>query len=74
MRNRTREQRITDPNAHPRKFVSLAVAADFLEVDRKTLNAWLNNGDLVFVQFGRRRKIAVRELVAYLQRQERRAG
>jgi hypothetical protein len=67
-RRRTREPRITNPDAHPRKFVSLAVAADFLEVDRKTLNTWLSNQDLSFTWFGRRRKIAVLELAAYLER------
>lgn len=75
-RTRTKDARITDPATHPRKFVSLTVAAAFLEVDRKTLSTWLANRDLAFMWFGRRRKIAVAELVAYQQRQtvERKAG
>jgi excisionase family DNA binding protein len=75
-RARMKDQPIANPETHPRRFVSLTVAAAFLEVDRKTLNTWLANRELAFTWFGRRRKIAVAELVAYQQRQtvERKAG
>jgi len=72
-RRRAREPRITDPATHPRRYVSLVVAAAYLEVDRKTLNKYLDAGLLAYRQDGGRRKIAVAELVAYDARQQRRA-
>jgi helix-turn-helix protein len=57
------------PLLHPRRHVSLRVAADFLEVDRKTLNVYLANRKLAYTWFGTRRKIEVAELVAFLARQ-----
>jgi hypothetical protein len=74
-RRRSAEPRIVDPATHPKRWVSLAVAADYLEVDRKTLNIYLLDQKLAYARFGRRRKIAVTELIAFEQRQivERRA-
>ena len=71
MRQRAKEPRIVNPQTHPRRYVSLAVAADFLEVDRQTLNKWLTAGLLAYQDYGTRRKIAVSELVAFEQRQHR---
>jgi excisionase family DNA binding protein len=75
-RPRGAETRITDPTTHPRRYVSLVVAAEYLEVDRKTLGVWLLNRKLAFVTFGKRRKIEVSELVAFERRQrtEAKAG
>jgi hypothetical protein len=77
MRPRRAEPRIDrhNPLAHPRRYVSLAVAAAYLEVDRKTLGIWLLDRKLAFSTFGKRRKVEVTELVAFEQRQrtERRA-
>lgn len=67
------EPRILDPATHPKRYVSLAVAADYLEVDRKTLGKYLEAGMLAFTVFGRRRKITVSELVAFEARQHRSA-
>lgn len=74
--SRRAEPRIFDAATHPRRWVSLIVAAEFLEVDRKTLGIYLADRRLEFQWFGRRRKIAVAELVAFLERQkvERKAG
>lgn len=74
---RKAEPRIQDAATHPRRFVSLVVAAEYLEVDRKTLNIWLEEGKLTFIRHGEhRRRIEVSELVAFLDRQrvERKAG
>lgn len=67
------EPRILDLATHPRRFVSLRVAAAYLEVDRKTLNKYIDCGSLAAIWFGRRRKIAVREIAAFEGRQ-RKAG
>lgn len=68
------EPRIVDPATHPRRHVSLVVAAAYLEVDRKTLNKWLDAGMLSFEDRGSRRRIAVAELVDFEARQHRPAG
>lgn len=57
--------RIVDPQTHPRRYVSLRVAAIYLEVDPRTLDKYLQAGALAFNQFGQRRKIAVADLVAF---------
>lgn len=67
-RGRRPEPRIQDPATHPRQYVSLAVAADFLEIDRKTLNIYLLDRTLAFQQLPRRRRIEVAELVAFKER------
>lgn len=70
-----RESRIVDPATHPRRYVSLRVAAAWLEIDPRTLNKYLDSGLLEFEWFDRRRRIAVAELVAYeRRRRSRRAG
>jgi hypothetical protein len=67
---------IVDPATHPRRYVSLRVAAHYLEVDRRTLNKYLAEGLVEATAFGERRKVAVTELTAFEQRQRvrRRAG
>lgn len=70
MRRRT-EPRIVDPATHPRRYVCLRVAAAYLEVDRRTLNKYLDSGLLDATWFERRRKIAVTELLAFERRQKR---
>jgi excisionase family DNA binding protein len=65
-----REPRIVDPATHPRRYVSLRVAAIYLEVDRRTLNKWIDERLIIATQFGRRRKIATQEIVAFEQRQQ----
>lgn len=69
MRARGPEPRIVDPSTHVRRYVSVRVAADYLEIDRKTMAKYLDGRLLTFVQFGRRRKIAVEELVDFERRQ-----
>lgn len=69
MRSRRPEPRIVDPETHPRRYVSLVVAAEYLEVHRTTLGKWLDAGLLAFKQFGRRRKVEVSELTAFEARQ-----
>lgn len=63
------EPRIVDLHSHPKRFVCLTVAAEYLTVDRRTLNAWIDEGYITAVPFGRsRRKIALSELIAFEQR------
>jgi excisionase family DNA binding protein len=68
-RRRGREPRILDPATHPRRYVSLVVAAAYLEIDRKTLEKLLQAGKLAYEHRGRRRKIAVSELVDFERRE-----
>lgn len=63
---------IVDPATHPRRYVSLRVAARYLELERRTLNKILECGLLTAVRFGERRKIAVEELTAYERREAER--
>lgn len=69
MRPRRAELRITDPATHPRRYVSLQVAAEYLEVHPMTLRKYLTEGLIPFSWFGRRRRIEVVELAAFEQRQ-----
>jgi len=68
---RRAEPRITNLGTHPRKAVSLRVAAIYLEVDEKTLRKWLSSGLLGYIMRGRRRKIETNELAAFEERQRR---
>lgn len=74
-RRRT-DPRIIDPATHPRRYVSLTVAALYLEVHRTTLHKFLDERLLSYVQFGKWRKIELTELVAFAKRQrvERKAS
>lgn len=76
MRRRRAEPWITDPATHPKRYVSLRVAARYLEVDRRTLNVFIAENLLAPTWFGKRRKVEVTELVAFEQRQRggRKAG
>lgn len=58
---RRAEPRIVDPATHPRRYVSLVVAAEYLEVDRKTLEKL----GIPTTPFGQRRKILVADLIAW---------
>jgi hypothetical protein len=64
------------PDSYPKSSVCLTVAAEFLECDVKTLGKWLSEGLIEYLQYGRRRRIEVVELVAFRRRQlvERKAG
>lgn len=68
---RTPEPRIIDPATHTRKWVNLTVAAEFLEMDRRALNAYLEDGKAVAEWKGRLRKMHIDEVVrlkAWLRR------
>ncbi len=60
--SRPREDRITDLDTHPKAFVGLAVAAEFLCVHRETLDAMIDEGQIIAKPFNKQRKIAVAEL------------
>lgn len=63
--SRRQEPRIIDPQTHPRRYVSLRVAAIYLEMDVRTLAKYLECGTLPFSEFGARRKIAVADIAAF---------
>lgn len=74
-RGRQREPRIMNPSQHTRRYVSLVVAAEYLEVNRKTLNAYIEEGLLAAYQFGARRRVRAKDLVEFEERQRvRKAG
>lgn len=62
------DPRIVSLSTHPKRFVCLVVAAEYLEIDPRTLNEWIDEGRLMATPFGRRRKIAISELQAFEQR------
>lgn len=69
-RGRRAEPRIVDPATHPRRYVSVRVAADWLEEEEKQVRKYLDSGLLPYAWKGQRRKILVAELVAFDQRQQ----
>lgn len=64
-----KEPELTDPAAYPRKYASLKCVAEYLTIDRKTLLVLLDNGELEYSRIGKRRKIAIADLIAFEQRQ-----
>lgn len=69
--SRKREPRIIDPAIHPRPLVNLAVAAAFLDVDRRALNHFIASGRIPAYASGRMRRVKVTDLVAFKAEQER---
>jgi hypothetical protein len=57
------EPRIVDPKTHTKKWVNLTVAAEFLEMDRRALNAYLEEGRAAAEWKGRLRKMHIDEVV-----------
>lgn len=63
--SRRAEPRIVDLSTHPKRYVSVRVAAIYLEVDTRTLSKFLNAGALPCRQVGSRRQIPVAALAAF---------
>lgn len=68
MKTRRAEPRIVDPHHHPRSSVCLAVAADFLGLDERTVRARIESGDLPALRDGKVYRIELAALMAYEQR------
>ena len=64
-RGRRAEPRITDPFNHPRVYVSLCVAAEFLGLDQRTVLARIDRGHLQAWRDGKVWRFNVLELAAY---------
>lgn len=64
-RARRMETRIGNPFTHPTRYVSLTVAAEYLECHRATLHRRLEEGRIPYQQEGQRRRILVSDLIAY---------
>lgn len=62
---RTPEPRIADPKAHPREWVCISVAAEFLGMPRRSLSLWVAEGQVRTEYRGRWRKIHINELVRF---------
>ena len=64
--------RLVDPATHPRRYVTLGAAAAYLEIDRRTLHKYLDEGLLPSVRYNGRRRLEVAELAAFERRARRR--
>jgi excisionase family DNA binding protein len=62
---RRAEPRIVDPATHPRSSVCLAVAAEFLGLDVRTVRARIENGSLPAYRDDKVYRIALADLLAY---------
>lgn len=61
-RGRAPSARITDLATETRRYVPLVVAADWLEIDVRTLNFWIEEGRITPTPYGKFRRIAIEEL------------
>ena len=59
---RYREPRIDNLETYPKKYACLRVAAEYLEIDIRTLDAWIDDGTIEAVPYGKHRRIAIEEL------------
>ncbi|MGE0450861.1 MAG: helix-turn-helix domain-containing protein [Vicinamibacterales bacterium] len=66
--SRRREPPIVDPATYPRRFVTQRTAAQWLEMDEKTLRKALDDGELGYTWFGQQRRIKVADLIAFESR------
>lgn len=71
---RPRERRIVDPATHPKLHVSLIVAAEYLEIDRRTLHKLIDEGQIETVTIGCYQRVPVRQLVGRRDRPISRAS
>lgn len=60
--------RIIDPATHPRSSVCLAVAADFLGLDERSVRARIQDGRLPAMVDGKVYRIALSDLIDYEER------
>jgi excisionase family DNA binding protein len=67
---RPKELRIQDPATHPRSSVCLRVAAEFLELDERTVKARIESGDLPAWVDGKVYRIGLADIRAYEQRRQ----
>ena len=71
---RRAEPRIVDPRSHPRSSVCLAVAAEFLDMDERSLRARIEEGKLPVIRDGKVYRIAIVDLIAYTEERRVRVG
>lgn len=64
-KSRSPEPRIVDPATHPKSSVCLSVAAEFLELDERTVRARIESGELKALRDGKVYRIALSDLMAY---------
>lgn len=71
MTRRHREPPLTSPATDPRRYVSMVVAAAYLNITRKTLGEWLDEGRLPHFNFGSRRRLLVSDIAAFERKAQR---
>ena len=59
------EPRIADPATHPKRYVCLLVAAEFLELDARTVRARIDDGAIDAVVNGKVYRVSVASLAAF---------
>lgn len=62
------DPRILDPRTHPRSSVCLAVAAEFLGINERTVRARIDDGQIDAVKDGKSYRISLTSLIAYDER------
>lgn len=71
---RKAEPRIASLDTHVRDVVCLSVAAAYLHMDRRALNAYIDLGHIGYVWEGRMRKIPLNEIRRFEEWQHKRAS
>ena len=66
--SRRREPRITSLETYPKKWVLLVVAAEWLEIDTRTLSGMIDEGLIRAVKHGKFNRIHIDELKAFHSR------
>lgn len=64
------EPRIVSLASHPRRWVGLRVAADYLRIDARTLRARIEDGRLEAIRDGRIYRISLTALADYEARRD----
>lgn len=61
-KGRRPDPRIESLDTYPRRWVRLNVAAEYLEIDYRTLCDWIDEGRINATPYGKQRRISIEEL------------
>lgn len=73
MSGRQPDPRIVNPETHPYRWVTFTVAAEFLEMPRRALREYADEGKLSYEFKGKRPKIHIDELLRFQRWLQQRA-
>jgi excisionase family DNA binding protein len=59
---RQKQPRIDNIDNYPKRWVHLVVAAEYLEIDVRTLGEWIDDGRIVATPYGKFRRIHIDQL------------